>query len=46
MTQAPVAVRELLIHGLRNMTDPVSGVHDTTYPVFTRHMYCPFTWRV
>jgi hypothetical protein len=38
LAQAPVAVRELLIHGLSDS--------DKTRPVFARKPHCPFTWRV
>lgn len=37
VAQAPVAVRELLIHGLIDR-DPA--------PAFARTLHCPFTWRV
>ena len=35
--QAPVAVRELLVSGLRDRDDR---------PVFARPPHCPYTWRV
>jgi hypothetical protein len=38
LAQAPVAVRELLIHGLSDRND--------TRPEFARKPHCPFTWRV
>ncbi len=37
LAQAPVALRELLIHGLIDR-DPA--------PAFARTLHCPFTWRV
>ncbi|MBP3955250.1 hypothetical protein J8F10_08145 [Gemmata sp. G18] len=45
--QAPVAVRELLIQGLRDSDTPADDVRDATRPVFARKTFhCPFTWRV
>jgi hypothetical protein len=38
VAQAPVAVRELLIHGLSEGS--------AARPVFARKPHCPFTWRV
>lgn len=38
LAQAPVAVRELLIHGLSERND--------TRPALARKLHCPFTWRV
>ena len=37
LAQAPLAVRELLIHGLNDRDGS---------PLFARPLYCPFTWRV
>ena len=36
--QAPVAVRELLLHGLHDRAG--------TGPEFARKLHCPYTWRV
>ena len=44
--QAPVAVRELLIHGLRDRDDPANDIRETGVPVFARSLHCPYTWRV
>lgn len=45
--QAPVAVRELLIHSLRDRDDPATDVRNATRSVFERKTFhCPFTWRV
>ncbi len=46
LAQAPVAVRELLLSDLREAEDPIRRVQDTAYPIFARHLYCPYTWRV
>lgn len=44
---APVAVRELLLHHIRERPDPIPDAHDLTRNmVFDRPLYCPFTWKV
>ncbi len=47
LAMAPVAIRELLIHRLREQAVPVPDqAHYEKYIVFERDLYCPFTWRV
>ena len=47
LPMAPVAVRELLIHHLRERADPIPDYHDLNRSmVFDRPLHCPFTWKV
>jgi hypothetical protein len=47
LPMAPVAIRELLIHRLRDQPVPVPDeAHWEKYLVFERALYCPYTWRV
>lgn len=47
LAMAPVAIRELLIHRLRDQPVPLPDpAHWDRHLVFDRKLYCPFTWRV
>ena len=44
---APVTVRELLIHHLRERADPIPDAwHLSRNMVFDRPLHCPYTWKV